>query len=489
PWSTTARASPPSAPRNRKTDWSPSSTTTNTSAPPPIAATNSAASGSRWWASSTATRRRDRNTSRSPGSAPSASSAAPTSSAALSASGMPDSPPRNPERSAICSSCRRKNPADASHAGRPADCPSRASPRGPIPRSSDRSSRSRSSRANPTVDRAGRSRSGQSGAPSAASPRRVSRITASCSAPVRRRGGGASARAAASRRTACAREWTVRTGASVPTTYSGPSPAVTSSSRAAPPVAEAVRTNTPSSPAPPVTADRTTSTSRAVLPLPGPPRTTQRSRSPGPVPPPAAGVQSRSRSPSSSPGHTRAPARAAAVRGPGIWSGRGVCVTARSDHTPETVPQAGASPQGVLEHQRSARGPRHDRHHDQHDGEEGQSRTESGAGEEHAEDGVTQARRRVADPLGEARQRGRARRGPGAQVYERQAEREGARPEPEQDDPHPGRDAGRPEQPGETDEVGQDGEDDDEIRVLDASGDPRHHQGPDQPDRRAPQAR
>ena len=69
--------------------------------------------------------------------------------------------------------------------------------RDPIPRSAARSSRSRSSAANARVRTAWRSEDGQRSAASGASSR--SRITASCSDPVSRRGAGSPRSAAASR--------------------------------------------------------------------------------------------------------------------------------------------------------------------------------------------------------------------------------------------------------------------------------------------------
>ncbi len=273
-----------SAPRKEKIAWSGSPARTSSPVLPssPARVRISANwSGSRCWASSTSRcRTRARSAASSSSSLSNASSALVTSSAASSA-GPLSRPASNPASSVTSSYCTPNVPA-ATHSGTPCRSPSSRRSSGPSPRSAARSSRSRSSAAKPGSPSAGRSRSGQCGAPASMSPASSSRIMACCSGAASSRGGAVSRSTAWARSTANAYEWTVRTrGCRTVRSVSPCSPSASPVSsrviRARMALAArrlAVSTSTFSGSAPPrSTRSAATSASSVVLPLPGPPST------------------------------------------------------------------------------------------------------------------------------------------------------------------------------------------------------------------------
>ncbi len=156
-------------------DWSGSPTTISSSAPWESSARSSVCAGSVSWYSSTRMRRRTLSSpASSAGSASSASVAARISSAGSQAPGRD---------SEVTSRYSCRNAPAATHSGRLRARPSAANCGPSRPRSTARSSRSRSSPANARVPIAGCNCAGQRDRPRSRSPLINSRSTRSCSGP------------------------------------------------------------------------------------------------------------------------------------------------------------------------------------------------------------------------------------------------------------------------------------------------------------------
>ena len=257
-----------SAPRKWNTHWSGSPASTTRVSGVKNCSRNSAAAGSKLWASSMRINRsfsRHRSSCARPGPSAISCSVVCSSSEAFRLMDW---------ASRLVWRYSSRNCPAPTHIGWSYFSPSAVSSPGPTPRSSARSSRSRSWRAKPTYPSAGLMCSGQAPAPSSACPASSSRTSASCSAPVSNRGASRSLASSMLRSAAKAHECTERTGVRVAAKVLMFASLATSWVFTAVAASLVGVTTMTSSAEPPAARKRTSvSTSRLVLPVPGPPRT------------------------------------------------------------------------------------------------------------------------------------------------------------------------------------------------------------------------